>query len=167
MIADPLVEAGHHRELDRHLQVDVAGGVALEDDLDELTVEVVEVRVHVAQRCRAGAVEVEVRLGRLLEQRLGLVAHLLDHAAQVRIELVPVDPSGRLADVDAQVRRALDVGDDLDRRHDGAEVDGDRRLQGDDPEAGLLEFDRLHVVGVVAEDHVLGALEVAARAGCR
>ena len=49
VIADPLVEPGHHRELDRHLQVDVAGGVTLEDDLDELPMEVVEVRVHVAR----------------------------------------------------------------------------------------------------------------------
>ena len=77
-----------------------------------------------------GTVEVEVRLGRLLEQRLGLVAHLLDDAAQVRIELVAVDPPCRLADVDAEVGGALDVGEDLDRRHDGAQVDGDRAPAG-------------------------------------
>ncbi len=37
---------------------------------------------------------------------------------------------------------------------------GDRRLQGDDAEAGLLEFQLLGVVGDVTVDHVLGRFEV-------
>ena len=71
-----------------------------------------------------------------------------------------VDAAGRLADVDAQVGRAFDVGDDLDRRHDGAQVAGHRRLQGDDAEARLLELQRSGVVGGVTVDHVLGRFEV-------
>ncbi len=80
MVPDALVEPGDDRELDGDLQVDVPGGVALEDHLDELALQVVEVRVHVVQGRGADAVEVEVRLGGLLEQHLGLVAHLLDDA---------------------------------------------------------------------------------------
>ena len=113
--------------------------------------------------CSAAArdtIEVEVRLGGFLEQHLGLVAHLLDDAAEMRIEFVAVDPAGCLADVDAQIRRPLDVGDDLDRRHDAAEIPGHRGLQGDHLEAPLLEVEGPLVVFVVAEDHVLGALQI-------
>ena len=50
VIADALVEPGDDGELHRDLQIDVARGMTLEDHLDELAVEVVEVRVHVVQR---------------------------------------------------------------------------------------------------------------------
>ena len=111
MIAEPLVEAGDDGQLDGDLQVDGAGGVALEDLCDELAVHVVEAGVHVGEGRRSHAVDGEVRLGRLLVLLLRLIAHLLDHAAQLRIEVVTVDPARRLADVAAQVGRALDLGE--------------------------------------------------------
>ena len=104
----------------------------------------------------------EVRLGRLPEQLLGLVAHLLDDPAQPRVELVPVDPPGRLADVHGEVGRPLDLGDDPQRGDDLAQVAGHRRLQGEHPVAALLELERPGVDLVVGEDHVLGTLEVLA-----
>ncbi len=72
-----------------------------------------------------------------------------------------VDPASGFADVHAQVGRAFHVGDDLDRRHDGAEIDRHRSLKGDDPETRLLQLDGLDVVCVVAQDDVLRALEIA------
>ena len=53
MVADALVEPGHHRELHGDLEVDVPGSVALEDHLDELALQVVQVGVHVVQRSGA------------------------------------------------------------------------------------------------------------------
>ena len=97
--------------------------------------------------------------------RLG--ADLLDDAAQMGIEVVSVDPARRLADVDAQVGGALDLGDDLDRRDDSAKVTRHRRLERDDAEARLLEFERLGVDVGVAEEHVLGRPRGPAPAGCR
>ena len=129
---------------------------------DELALQVVEVAVHVPERGGPVGVVGEVGLGRLAEQLLGLVAHLLDDAAQPRVELVAVDPPGRLADVDGQVGRALDLGDDPQRGDDLAQVGGDRRLQGEHAVAALLEADAPGVDLVVGEDHVLGALEVLA-----
>ena len=134
--------------------------MALEDHLDELAVQIVEVRVHVVECSGTDPVEVEIGLGRLLEEHLGLIAHLLDDATQVRIEFVTVDAPSRLADVDAQIGGSLDVGDDLDRRHHRTEIAGNRRLQRDHLEAPLLEVEGTAVVLVVAEDHVVGALEV-------
>ena len=84
----------------------------------------------------------------------------MDDPAQARIELVAVDPSRRLADVDGEVGGALDLGDDAHRRDDPAEVAGDRRLQGEQLVARVLELERLGVDLVVGEDHQLGALEV-------
>ena len=43
----------------------------------------------------------------------GLLAHAVDDAAQLGVELVAVDAAGRLADVDHQVGGALDLGDHL------------------------------------------------------
>ena len=134
---------------------------------DELALEAVEVGVHVAERGGAVGVARHVRLGGLAEQLLGLVAHLLDDAAQARIEAVAVDPPGRLAQVDGEVGRALDLGDDPQRGDDLAEVAGDGRLQGEHRVAALLELDALGVDLVVAEDHVLGALEVLAEQDLR
>ena len=74
VVTDAFVEAGDDGQLHRDLEVDVAGGVALEDDLDELTVQIVEVRVHVVQRRGPWTVDVEVRLGGLLEEQRGLLA---------------------------------------------------------------------------------------------
>ena len=102
----------------------------------------------------------QVGLGGLPEQLLGLVAHLLDDPPQARIEPVPVDAPGRLADVDGEVGRALDLGDDPQRGDDLAEVAGHRRLQGEHLVAALLELERPGVDLVVGEDHVLGAFEV-------
>ena len=56
VVTDAFVEAGDHRELHGDLEVDVAGSVALEDHLDELAVQIVEVRVHVVQGCGAEAI---------------------------------------------------------------------------------------------------------------
>ena len=82
--------------------------------------QIVEIRVHVVERGGTHTVEVEIGLGGLLEEHLGLIAHLLDHTTQMRVELMAVDPACRLADVHAQVGGTLDVGDDLDRRDHGA-----------------------------------------------
>ena len=73
---------------------------------------------------------------------------------------MPVHPSPGLADVDGEVGRALDLGDDAHRRHDLAEVGGDRRLEGQHPVAALLERQAGDVHGVVGDDHLLGAGEV-------
>src|SRR5262245_40052779 len=52
VVAEALVEAGDDRELDGHLEIDRAAGVALEDLRDELAVDVVEQTVHVGERRR-------------------------------------------------------------------------------------------------------------------
>ncbi len=78
VVADALVEACDDCELHADLQVDPTGRVALEDGLDELTVQIVEVPVHVVQRRSTRLVADQVRLGGLLEQELRLSAHLLD-----------------------------------------------------------------------------------------
>ena len=87
-------------------------------------------------------------------------AHLVDDPAQPRIELVAVDPSRGLADVDGEIGGAFDLGDDAHRRDDSSKVAGDWRLQGEQLVAGLVELERLGVDLVVGEDHQLGALEV-------
>ena len=78
-----------------------------------------------------------------------------------------VDAPRRFADVHGEVGRALDVGDDPQRGHDTAQVAGDRRLQREQLVAALFQLEGLGVDGIVAEDHVLGALEVLAEQDLR
>ena len=66
VVADALVEAGQHGELDGRREVDVVGRV--EDRGDELALEVVEQVVHVGDRRSSDGVVEQVGLARLAEQ---------------------------------------------------------------------------------------------------
>ena len=77
-----------------------------------------------------------------------------------RRQAVPVHPAGAPADVDGEVGRALDLGDDPHRRHHLAQVRRHGRLEGEHPVAPLLEGDARGVELVVGDDHLLGAGEV-------
>ena len=72
VVADALVEAGDDRQLHGDLQLDLLGGVAGEDRLDELALQVVEVAVHVGEGGGARRIVGEVGLGGLLEQLVRL-----------------------------------------------------------------------------------------------
>ena len=56
MIPDALVEPGNHRQLHGDLQIDPSGRMALEDRLNELLLQVVEIRVHVVDRRCLGCI---------------------------------------------------------------------------------------------------------------
>jgi hypothetical protein len=79
---------------------------------------------------------------------------------EVAVEFVAVDATRGLGDVGAQVGRTLDIGDDLDRGDELAQVARDGLLQCDQAKTGFLELSRPTVVLVVAEHEVLGAFEV-------
>ena len=83
-------------------------------------------------------------------QLLGLVAHLGGQPAQLRVEVVAVEPARRLGDVGAEVGRALDLGDDLHRGDDPAQVGRHRLLQREQRVAAVLEVDAALVEHVVA-----------------
>ena len=161
MVTDAFVESGNDGQLHGDLQIDVASRMALEDDLDELSVQVVEIRIHVVQGSSARTVGVEVGLGSLLEEQRCLLSTLVNDAAEVAVELVAVDPARCFANVYAKISRPFDIGDDLDRRNQGPEITGDRRLQCDLAETLLLKLERPRVVLVIAEDDVLGPFEIA------
>ena len=55
--------------------------------------------------------------------------------------------------VDGQVPHPLQIGVDLDRRHDRAEIDRHRLVQREHPEAASVDFDMQLVDGVVARQH--------------
>ena len=62
------------------------GGVALEDDLDELALQPVEQGVHVVDGGRLGGVVLDVGLDGGHVERLRLLGHLGDQAPQAGIE---------------------------------------------------------------------------------
>ena len=160
VIADPLVEPSDQRELHGHLQLDLLGGVALEDLSDEVDLQPVEDVVHVVERGGERHVGVDVRVDREAEELRRLLAHLSDHPSQPRVELHSVEAPRPLADVHGEVAGALDLADHLDRGHDLPEVAGHRCLQREQLVALLLELDAPGVDLVVGADQVLGALEV-------
>ena len=77
----------------------------------------------------SGGVVLGVGVDREAHQLVGLVAHLRSQPAQLRVEVVAVEPPGGLGDVGAQVGRALDLRGDLHRRDDPAEVSRHRLLE--------------------------------------
>ncbi len=91
------------------------------------------------RRRRSHPVDGDVGLDALLVLLLRLVAHLLDQPAQLGIEVVPVDPARRLADVAAQVGRALDLGSQLEHRCDLAQIARHRRLERQQHDRLLLQ----------------------------
>ena len=108
---------------------------------DELLLQRVEVGVHVVERGGLGGVVLLNASMAAANSCCGLLAHLCDDAAQLRVEVVAVDAPRRLADVAARSAAALDLGDHLQQREHLAQVAGDRRLQREDLDAVLLELD--------------------------
>ena len=68
---------------------------------------------------------------------------------------------GRLGDVDRQVADALEVGVDLHRRDDRAQVGGHRLVQRQQREAAVVDLDVQRVERLVAGQHALDQVAVA------
>ena len=90
-------------------------------------------------------------------------------AVSHRVDVHAVETASRLGDVDHETRRAIDLGDDLRRRHDHPEIPRYGSLEGQQLVATLLEdrgreldllvqADELVCRGEVAEEQHVGAL---------
>ncbi len=108
------------------------------------------------------AVEARKGVERVVQQVGGVLADRADH--------VVVGEAGRAALVQAfrgardlarLVADALEVGDDLDRGHDGAQVVGGRLALDDQVAAGVVELHFELVDGVVVRHHLVGLGDVA------
>ena len=67
----------------------------------------------------------------------------------------------RLGDVDREVADALEIGVDLDRRDDRAQVDGHRLVQRQQREAAVVDLDVQRVERLVADQDARDELAVA------
>ena len=84
--------------------------------LQRLEAESLHVLREVVAECeRPDRVDREVRLDDRLVLLARLVGHPLDAAAQLRVEVVAVDPTGGLAQVAAEIGRPLDLRRQLQR----------------------------------------------------
>ena len=69
--------------------------------------------------------------------------------------------AGRLRDVDGQVADALEVGIDLDRRHDGAQVRSHGLIQREQRKTAVVDFDVQPVNRFVLDEHAIDQFEIA------
>ena len=161
VIADALVVAADQGQLHRGPQTEPVGVVRAEDRFDELHLQLVEAVVDVVEGRRETVVGLDERVDGLAGERGRFDAHVLDEAAHVRAHRHVVDASRRLADVDHQVGRALELAREAKRTHDEAKITRHRLLQGEQPVAALLDADRERVDDVVAVDQRLRSVKVA------
>ncbi len=142
--------------------------MSFEDGHDTLVLELVEAIVDVVEGGSEPGVLVDVGIDRQAVQTSRLLAHLHDDAAQPRRERGgAVDAAGALGDVDAQVRRTLDVAVGPQRGDDRPQVDGHGLLECEHAVALLFERHRHLVDLVVLVDDLLGTDEVEIEEGPR
>ena len=120
MITEAFVEAGDQRELDCHSRIDPGDHPVADQsggELIELLVRLLEPEVGVAR-------PLPVRRARHLPHMHRDVAHLLNETSAARRQDAPERPCGSLGDVFRQVGAALELGDDLQHRHQVLELLG-------------------------------------------
>ncbi len=160
VVTDALVVPPDQRQLDRGL--DVAPTAPGEDLLDVVAVDGVEAVVDVVEGGGEAGVALDVGVHAEPEQVGGLLAHLLEEPAHRRWQVGRVDPPRRLAHVDHEVSRALDLGDQANGGDDRPEIGRHRCLKGEDRVTPLLDLDGEGVDHVVVVDELLGCLQVVA-----
>ena len=89
-----------------------------------------------------------------------LAAHVRENRGEPRVDVHAVETARRLRDVDHQSGRAVDLGDDLRRRHDHPEIAGDWRLESQQLVAPLLEDGCGQLDLLVDADQIVGRGEV-------
>ena len=85
------------------------------------------------------------------------VAHQPRHVRDVDVRLerrLLVQFERPLGDVHRQVADPLDVGDDLERGHDEAQIGGDRLAAGEHEEGEFVDLDLVAVDRLIALDHL-------------
>jgi hypothetical protein len=102
----------------------------------------------------------DVAIEGVAQHRLRDAAHLrdVDELLDRRVRRVAL---GGLGDVDGQVADAFEVGVDLDRRHNAAEIHGHRLVEGEQAEAAAVDLDVQLVDRFVPAKHPFDELDVA------
>ena len=169
VVADPLEAARD----DDHAQAPLAeGGVAAqrEDVADDAPVGAVDQLVEVDERLGPRGVAVAERVERDADHLLGPLAHLLEALEERLVVRDVLHELGQLGDRHAVVGHPLEVEVVVEDGEHEPQVDGDRRLPGEERLDALLDREVGLVDLVVEGDHLVGQLDVrlhAARSGSR
>ena len=161
MVADALVEAAHNGELHGLLDRDLPIVARVEHRIEVLVVQVVEHVIDIADHRGQAGVTVGIGIHSHRSEPHRLLAHPVDEAAHLRLQLDPVNPADGLGDVGHQVAAAFDLGDHPQVGEDGAQVNRHRLLECQQFHALLLGFKAEQVHLIVGGDDLVGTGDVA------
>ena len=159
VVPDPLEMARDEDEietgLDRHRILEHVGQELAED----LRLVVVESVVLVEDRLRQREVAAHVRIERPSKHRLSDLGHPRNVDQLLHRRSLQVPPRG-LGDVHREVSDAFEIGVDLHRRDDGAQVGRDALAQREQLETAVVDFDVELIDRLVAGEHLVDEVDL-------